>query len=290
MKTYLLIQHAKIHNANAMSSTFTIGVPAMTAWLGAVHALERKLKKHSELQNIQLPKVTVSFHKTDLQTFKASGKALQTIKGTANPLDKDAKRPPIVELPRIHLDVSLLIEVKGLDGDNDELLRSQCAHILPTMKLAGGDIVNIPGLKLLYGEDSDKKIIYSLMPGYVPIERPDLMAAGKGDDALNRLLEYLEIDHHADKDENNAVTGWTSKRKETGWLVPLAVGFKGLTPLGKVKNQRNPNTPHRFAEAVVTLSEFKMPCRFNSIDDMMWHYEFKERYNLYLCVNKKGEM
>ena len=43
MKAYLLISHLRIHNANAMSSTLTIGVPAMTAWLGAVHALERKL-------------------------------------------------------------------------------------------------------------------------------------------------------------------------------------------------------------------------------------------------------
>lgn len=45
MKAYLLISHLRIHNANAMSSTLTIGVPAMTAWLGAVHALERKLGK-----------------------------------------------------------------------------------------------------------------------------------------------------------------------------------------------------------------------------------------------------
>jgi hypothetical protein len=33
---FFLISHLKIHNANAMSSPYTIGFPAMTAWL--VHA------------------------------------------------------------------------------------------------------------------------------------------------------------------------------------------------------------------------------------------------------------
>ena len=39
MKTYIVLPDVQIHNANAMSSTYTIGFPAMTAWLGAVHAL-----------------------------------------------------------------------------------------------------------------------------------------------------------------------------------------------------------------------------------------------------------
>ena len=46
-KKYLLLRHVKIHNANAFSSPLTIGFPAMTAWLGAMHALERKLRQHS---------------------------------------------------------------------------------------------------------------------------------------------------------------------------------------------------------------------------------------------------
>ncbi|PUZ78445.1 type I-F CRISPR-associated protein Csy2, partial [Acinetobacter baumannii] len=44
MRHFLLIPHLKLHNANAMSSPYTIGFPAMTAWLGAVHALQRKLQ------------------------------------------------------------------------------------------------------------------------------------------------------------------------------------------------------------------------------------------------------
>jgi len=40
MKDILLIPNLKIHKANALSSPYTIGFPAMTAWLGFMHALE----------------------------------------------------------------------------------------------------------------------------------------------------------------------------------------------------------------------------------------------------------
>ena len=44
MTHYLLLPNLHIHNAYAMSSSYTIGFPAITGWLGAVHALERNLK------------------------------------------------------------------------------------------------------------------------------------------------------------------------------------------------------------------------------------------------------
>lgn len=61
-KTYLLLRQVKIHNANAFSSPLTIGFPAMTAWLGAMHALERKLRCNETLSSIRLKKLAVSCH------------------------------------------------------------------------------------------------------------------------------------------------------------------------------------------------------------------------------------
>ncbi|MCI1823361.1 MAG: type I-F CRISPR-associated protein Csy2, partial [Megasphaera sp.] len=37
-----------------MSSTYTIGFPAMTAWLGAVHALQRKIAKQDGFSDLKL--------------------------------------------------------------------------------------------------------------------------------------------------------------------------------------------------------------------------------------------
>ena len=75
--------------------------------------------------------------------------------------------------------------------------------------------------------------------------------------------------------------------KESGWLVPIAVGFKRISEVGKIKGQRDKSKNHCFVEPVVTIGEFKMAYRFESIDDMMWHYEYKENEKLYLCVNQQ---
>ncbi|WP_415735253.1 type I-F CRISPR-associated protein Csy2, partial [Legionella pneumophila] len=43
----ILLPSIRVQNANALSSPFTIGFPAMTGWLGGVHALQRKLNTNS---------------------------------------------------------------------------------------------------------------------------------------------------------------------------------------------------------------------------------------------------
>lgn len=61
MKTYIVLPDVQIHNANAMSSTYTIGFPAMTAWLGAVHALQRNLSVWDPIfQILHFPKRLLS--------------------------------------------------------------------------------------------------------------------------------------------------------------------------------------------------------------------------------------
>ena len=77
----------------------------------------------------------------------------------------------------------------------------------------------------------------------------------------------------------------TSKLTAPGWLVPSAVGFQGIAELGMAKNQRDADTPHRFAEAVLTLGEFIMPYRIESIDPLLWQYHVDLENNLYLCQN-----
>ena len=86
MRRFLLLPHIKIHNANAMSSPYTIGFPAMTAWLGAVHALQRHLHQQG-LSDVVLTGVAVSCHQFDLQTYKGPGDFVHSIVSTSNPLD-----------------------------------------------------------------------------------------------------------------------------------------------------------------------------------------------------------
>ncbi len=279
----LLIPHLRIHNANALSSPFTIGFPAMTAWLGAAHALQRKLN----VQDIpvKFTGVGIVSHQFDLQTYKGPGDFEHSIIGTANPVDKDGSRPAFIEEARCHLDASLVIQFSDIADMPDQGLLQIISQILNTaMKVAGGDILEFGQLSI---HRNFEQLITRLMPGYALIERRELMieAMAQGQDAMDALIDYLAIHHHCEQQEQNgeADVSWSSSRKASGWIVPIAAGFHGISELGAAKNQRDPDTPHRFAESVVTLGEFKMPYKMTSPDELLWRYHYDVDNNLYLC-------
>ncbi|MCU6435464.1 type I-F CRISPR-associated protein Csy2 [Undibacterium sp. Jales W-56] len=287
MRRFVLIPHIKIHNANAMSSPYTIGFPAMTAWLGAVHALQRKLRD-AGLNELTFPSVAVSCHDLDLQTYKGDGDYVHSIIGTSNPLDKDGSRPAFIEEARCHLEISLLIEYSGLDpDDNDRFIQEIDACIL-RMKMASGDIQSAKKTELLPVDEDDegsvRALVRKLMLGHVLVERRELMIAAmkNGEDALSALINHLSLQHRSKQDSEGKVT-WTRKRREPSWLVPIAVGFQGISDLGKAANQRDMDTPHRFAESIVTLGEFVMPYRISNLDHMLWQYHIDQVQNLYVC-------
>ena len=291
MRSFLLISHLKIQNANAMSSPYTIGFPAMTAWLGAIHALQRKLQAQGYV-DIALSKIAVSCHELNLQTYKGRGDYVHSVVATANPLDKDGNRPAFIEEARCHLEVSILVECENLDPDEQLQFLDDVKQMVLSMKFAGGDTLAVKNCGLQYfDEEKDQShelrpILNKLMLGHVLIERRDLVvqSMNEGKDALDAVLDHLKVSNTAIEDEDGKVM-WSSKRKTVGWLVPIAVGFHGISELGQAKNQRDENTPHRFAESIITLGEFIMPYRIKSIDQLLWQYHVDLESNLYLCQN-----
>lgn len=284
----LILPHIKIHNANALSSPFTIGFPAMTAWLGFTHALERKLNE-AGLNDLVLQSAAVVSHQCDVQTHKGDGDFVYSIIGTGNPLDKDGSRSAFIEEARCHLDVSLIIEYKGNEDQTEQQgFIERLQQMIANMKVAGGDVLSLqqPFIKLVNenNEQETTRLMCQLMPGYVLIERRDLMveAMQQGSDALDALLSYLTVNHSCEQLENETVV-WQSQRKAAGWIVPIATGFQGISPLGQAKNQRDSSVPHRFAESVVTLGEFVMAHKIKHLDDMLWQYAPDLENDLYLC-------
>ncbi|MBE0440436.1 MAG: type I-F CRISPR-associated protein Csy2 [Gammaproteobacteria bacterium] len=291
MKKILIIPRIKIQNANALSSPYTIGFPAMTAWLGAMHALQRKLNaKNDAFTDLKFNSVAVVSHAFNLHTYKGSGDFNHSIISTSNPLKKDGKRPSTIEEARCHLTVSLLVEYSGIDQDEAQDMLEPLSSLLYCMKIASGDVLDFktPQLIKIKTEQETHKLMTKLMPGFCLIERRDLVQAAmiQGLDGMDALLEYLKINSNCDvaqkKEGENDKIEWLQTRKHSGWLVPIAVGFQGITDLFSADNQRNPEVQHRFAESVVTLGEFIMASRIDHLDKMLWHYARPEN-GLYLC-------
>lgn len=312
----LVLPHIKIHNANALSSPYTIGFPAMTAWLGFAHALERKLNQIG-LTDLMLQSTAVVSHQFDLQTFKGEGDFVHSIVGTGNPsvfdeqykkkwgnsyenkYDAPLTRPAFIEEARCHLDVSLVIECEGDEDALEEAgFAEKLTNIVSTMKIAGGDIMDLQCPIYEFVDENDEQqtaeLLRSLMPGYVITERRDLMieAMQQGQDALDALLAHLTINHSCEQtgEGETAQVEWTSQRKTNGWIVPVATGFQGISELGQAKNQRDPDTPHRFAESIVTLGEFVMAHKIKHLNDMLWHHFPDLENDLYLCQQNNSNI
>lgn len=294
------LSHLKVHNANALSSPFTIGFPAMTAWLGFMHALELKLRKIGFLE-LQLESIAVISHECNLQTYKGSSDFVSSIVGTGNPLDKEGNRSAFIEEARCHLDVSLLIEFSDRNDEygnvlTDKSIVDRIYELIPMMKLAGGDIlsVDLPQMHYLPANDDMGKyrrsLFNSLMPGYALIERRDLMVSAMedGQDAMDALLDYVTVHNQcvevdSQNESKNKHYEWKVQRKTAGWIVPIATGYQGISPLGQAKNQRDPNVPHRFAESLVTLGQFVMVNKIGHPNEILWKYSNNLENSLYLC-------
>lgn len=303
IKFYLHLPRLHIQNANAQSSTLTVGFPAVTAWLGAIHALERRLNQ-TGYDALRLTGVAIACHDFTPQLYKGGRDIRYSIVGTANPLKKKGagfERPPFIEEPRCHLTVSLLVEVTGLgriNEEGEEKFIADTAAILHQLKFAGGDVLDFrsPVLQKI-DVDSDKDIralIRLLMPGYVLIERRDLLPQTRPEDGdmLDALLGALSVEYTAKESQNGQEIEWEAHRQQAGWIVPIAVGFKDISGAVRVNNQRSYDYEHHFAELVVTLGEFRMAHRFNSIGEILWEYSPDLSQGLYVCGirgnNKKG--
>lgn len=291
---YLLLPELRIQNANALSSSLTIGFPAMTAWLGAVHALQRKINQ-SGFDGVRFKQVGIVCHDFDLRTYRGSGDYVSSIIGTGNPLTRNGERPSFIEEARCHLTVSLLIDCDGVELCKvDDFIEKLSLKIHSGIKFASGDLIDA-GKPQLLSADSEyehKKHLCALMPGYALVERRELMieAMNQGKDALDALLDHVALYHDCEQSESEKVE-WTVKRKTSGWIVPIATGFQGLTKVAnpdETSNQRDPSVPHCFAEAVITLGEFIMPYRFKSLKELFWGYEFNEAKQMYICVQNNS--
>ena len=110
MRKFLLIKNIKVQDANAFSSPYTAGFPAMTAWLGFMHALQRRVCEQEGQDKTRFEAVAIVCHSFNL---RAVGNAFILPKRAPISKDEAGKLlPSIIHEPKCHLEVSLLIEHK----------------------------------------------------------------------------------------------------------------------------------------------------------------------------------
>ena len=309
MSNYLILSHLKVKNANALSSPISIGVPSITAFLGATHKLQRYLNKNG-YSSVKISGTAIVIHETNLRIFSGNQKNL--LVNSRWPYDTaNCKPPSYIPDPKIDFIISLICDVEDENFEiyNEEDFLSKIDIALSTeIRIAGGEILppRIKGSKATASFKESNKIKYFpgieptnpseirtikrlLTPGYVLIERRELlekeMEAGK--DPIEAIVDYLAIHHDCKKNDEDEVE-WTRRRKTAGWLVPISVGYQGLSKPEIVENQRDNNYLHVFGENLITLGEYKIINSINNFNEIIWKYKTNLDKQLYLCTCNGG--
>jgi CRISPR-associated protein Csy2 len=305
----LLLPRLRVQNANAISGPLTWGFPAVTAFTGFVHALQRKLREDID---ITLDGVAIVCHQHQTQTSQPAGKRTRVFHLTRNPVGKDGGTAAIVEEGRLHLEISLLIGVSGdvlYEGVLDNATIAQRAWDTALgMRLAGGSLLpptwklgerSQPSLEPWPGtveEESrlSRRLARRLLPGFALIPRDDLLtrhtAALQEKDAsmtsLDALLDLsrLNVEPPGSPDENGEPRQGWQVRQRSGWLVPIPLGYRSLSAHapGSVRNARDRNVPFHFVESLYGLGEWRSPLRFSDIRQLLWYHQAEA--GLYRCI------
>lgn len=269
----LVLPRIRVQNANAISSPLTWGFPSITAFTGLMTALARRLGADAGLC---LDSVGVVCHDFEAQVTQGGYTKAFALKKPAIVKQKEVERfikdgtpPSIVEEGQVHLDITLVFQVRVSTALRDDAARAQCAaqvaDLLAGMRIAGGSVMpplpasarKPPRAQLVLvaqdAQERDKqfqRLRRPWLPGFALVSRDDLLqkrlaelrdaatADATQPTLLDAWLDLSRINHRATRTTvKDAATGestepveWTTDRRP-GWLVPIPVGYAALAAL-----------------------------------------------------------
>lgn len=297
---YLCLNRIQISNANAISSPLTYGFPAVTGFTGAIHALSRKVSQIDGLQDIRLDGVLIACHACQTQTYRENNYKDFTFIQTRNPLKKDGKTASIIEEGRCYLTVSLIIGVYTdsilFDDDQIELLEKTVKNLIQQQRIAGGSVIGLNKFEPVSfrAEEKISEFTDKLLPAFVLTDAHDnlqaitaeLQAKNPEATALDALLETATL-HHVPSDAQGS--SWTVEtvKKGRGWLVPIPVGYQGISPqfdAGQMQHTRNPEYPSQYVEAIYSLGKWVFPYSIDDLSTALWYQQYDAKQDLYLVT------
>ncbi|MEC7119077.1 MAG: type I-F CRISPR-associated protein Csy2 [Pseudomonadota bacterium] len=301
---YLVFKRLSIQHANAISSPITYGFPAVTAFLGACHALSRRLAEHPKLNPFSLRGVLIACHDCQPLVYRESAYRDYSFNQTRNPIGKDGATAAIIEEGKCHLTVSLAVEVYShdvlLDDSEHELnglLRKQVTQWVQQQRIAGGSVQPLPDNQAakFYPASKVDEIKRAIMPAFVLMDARDaliditqhLQQTNPDATALDALIETCTLHHIPETVKDQVTWKTTSVKTGRGWLVPIPVGYQGISEefeAGQLAHCRNPEYPSQYVETIYSLGQWVFPHRIDDIAKAFWQYQHDPEQALYLTV------
>lgn len=308
----LILPRISVQNANAISSSLTWGFPSMTAFIGLMWALERRLVEND-------PHIAILFKSVGVVCHKFIPKVTQDsfIKGfclTRNPVDEEGNTLSIVQEGKAHMDITLVFGIEASSSiliSNSEMnnMSRHVMDVIASMRIAGGTVIprqeRNPYMEVIPPDFENRilsflKLRNRLLPGFALVSREDLLktrlaemrSETSGATLLDAWIDLSRVNSYAqrngDTEEDSSVEWISSRQKGGGWIVPIPVGYAALTelfPAGSVSNVRDEKTPVRFVESAYSIGQWIGPHRLSDARDFLWYGHYDETIGLYRCVN-----
>ncbi|WP_235041022.1 type I-F CRISPR-associated protein Csy2 [Vreelandella profundi] len=310
VKNLLVLPRLRVQNANAISSPMTWGFPAMSAFVGLMHALERKL--FSAGINVSLSSIGIICHDFDAQTTE--GGYIRGFHLTRNPVDKTGGTAAIVEEGRVHLDITLVFSIETAAAESEHSnMAHQINDIVAGMRIAGGSVVpnrSVPSHQqrpqwvVLDDKEEERakqfaRLKRRWLPGFALTLRDDYLSGhhqtlqqqNPEASLLDAWLDLSRLNHHCSMENEgqpNEKPAWQVQRPYRGWLVPIPVGYGAISDLfnpGEVANARDEKTRFRFVESLYSIGEWVSPHRMKQPEDLLWYVDNDEEADLYRLNN-----
>jgi len=259
---YLMLPRMVVKDFNAESNQYVAGIPAMTAFTGYGHVLERKMRESG--WHFQVEGVAVLLH--DMQLHAGHPKCPAAMKGA-----KDLINPPIIEEIKGDMRITLVLRLTW-DKSNKEAKRwvkqefdkfhladLDCVYDwVASLPCCGGSCHSLGSVKASEGENDDTFIIkqlrriHHLDTGYFITPRDDLLALAPNADQQDILDILLDTQRLTTYKDEHGQQKW--RRDQKGWLIPLAIGYQAIEAPQTRRGVRG-NTPHVYAEPLTGLGE-----------------------------------
>lgn len=313
ISSLLVLPHLRVQNANAISAPLTWGFPAMSAFVGLMHALERRL--HNDL-DLLFNGVGVICHAHDVQISRSG--YTRRFHLARNPVDKTGATAAIAEEGRMHMEISLVFDVNGDACAGNDSQRAERAHwvddVVHGMRIAGGSVLprrsnqdrnHEPVLAKLSDDEEERgrdfrDLRRRWLPGFALVLREDrleqrhidLRTSNETATRLDAWLDFSRLHHDCvqptdDAGEPVGKPTWEIRRSP-GWTVPIPVGYGALGPKhepGQVARARDERTPFRFVESLYSIGEWVGPHRLRRPESLLWYVDNDMDHGVYRLNN-----
>ncbi|MPW63273.1 type I-F CRISPR-associated protein Csy2 [Moraxella catarrhalis] len=300
MSSYILLERIKVENANALAG-FTYGFPAITSFLGFQHVLSLKCK---EQFGIEFTGCAIFCHDYEINSYQQYyTRFIQnrcpppTLKNTSSG-QKRGEKVPIIEEAKMDMVVSILLRCNDSLSTNDDVKNSYMTQLKTWVyqaRLSGGTIHHIRKIHIV--DNNLETLKNKVLPSYVLKDASHYLQEhqqycqeqGIEKTTFDVWTDFFAFKEQSVQDDENQTIEW--KRiippNKKGWIVPLMVGFRRISPLYQpvqVENLRDTRYPFTFVEAIHGLGEWQSSHRITDIETLFWRYDVHDEW--YLCTQQ----